>query len=130
MSILLVVACALVNDKGEVLLAQRPPGKMLAGKYEFPGGKVDAGETPEAALARELREELGIEASDFEPFTFLSHAYPEFHLLMPVYLCRSWHGTPHPHEHTDLQWVHPAHMHTLPMIEADAELVAKLKRQL
>ncbi len=127
--LLLVVAVALINRQGEVLLAQRPEGKMLAGKYEFPGGKMEAGESPEAALVRELREELGIEVSadDLEPFTFLSHPYPEFHLLMPVYLCTRWEGEPQALEHTALAWVTPERMQTLPMIEADAELVERLK---
>src|SRR5437868_9536693 len=101
MKTLLVVAAALVNSKNEVLLAQRPEGKRLAGKWEFPGGKVEADESPEAALVRELHEELGItvQAADLEPFWFLSHDYAaefQFHLLMPVYLCRNWHGEPHP----------------------------------
>lgn len=127
---LLVVAAALINPHGEVLLAQRPPGKMLAGKWEFPGGKVEADESPEAALVRELREELGIETnqSDFEPFWFLSHDYPQFHLLMPVYLCRAWRNQPQAHEHTAITWCHPRDMHTLDMIEADAELVERLAK--
>src|ERR1700760_3486029 len=99
MNILLVVAAAIINPHNEVLLAQRPPGKRLAGKWEFPGGKVEQGETPEAALARELHEELGIHVKPqaMEPFWFLSHDYLAefgFHLLMPVYLCRSWQGAP------------------------------------
>jgi len=97
MKTLLVVCAALINDKGEVLLAQRPEGKRLAGKWEFPGGKVEADESPEAALTRELQEELGIVAMQFEPFWFLSHDYEAdfgFHLLMPVYLCRKWQGEP------------------------------------
>lgn len=135
MKILLVVAAALVNENNEVLLAQRPPGKRLAGKWEFPGGKVEAGETPEAALARELHEELGItvNSKDLEPFWFLSHDYVQefgFHLLMPVYLCRRWKGKPHPNEHTAIVWKRPAQMHEMPMIEADAELVDKLKSAL
>ena len=132
MTILLVVAAALVNSHNEVLLAERPPGKRLAGKWEFPGGKVEAGETPELALARELREELGIDVAPagMEPFWFLSHDYQSefgFHLLMPVYICRTWQGTPHPKEHTAIAWKTPQHMHQLPMIEADAELIERLK---
>jgi 8-oxo-dGTP diphosphatase len=132
MKTLLVVCSALINSKGEVLLAQRPEGKRLAGKWEFPGGKVEADESPEIALARELKEELGIDTmpADFEPFWFLSHDYQaqfDFHLLMPVYLCRSWKNTPKALEHTALQWIKPADMHTLPMIEADFELVERLK---
>ena len=130
MNTLLVVAAALVNERREVLLAQRPKGKMLAGRWEFPGGKVHEDESPEQALVRELHEELGIhlQAGDLEPFWFLSHPYPEhgFHLLMPVYLCRHWQGTPQAHEHEALTWKHPVDMHTLPMIEADAELVERL----
>jgi len=129
---LLVVAAALVNPQNEVLLAQRPEGKRLAGKWEFPGGKVEEGESPEAALVRELHEELGITVApaDLEPFWFLSHDYAtqfDFHLLMPVYLCRTWQGTAQALEHSALAWKSPAHMHELPMIEADAELVERLK---
>jgi 8-oxo-dGTP diphosphatase len=135
MKTLLVVAAALVNDEDEVLLAQRPPGKRLAGKWEFPGGKVEDGESPEEALIRELHEELGIivEKRDLEPFWFLSHDYGKafgFHLLMPVYLCRLWQGEPHPKEHASIIWELPREMHTLDMIEADAELVEKLKTAL
>ena len=131
---LLVVAAALVNDRNEVLLAQRPEGKRLAGKWEFPGGKVEEGETPEHALARELHEELGItvEPSDLEPFWFLSHSYPEFdfHLVMPVYTLRKWRGEVAALEHAAVTWKAPAAMGELPMIEADAELVEKLQRAL
>ena len=129
---LLVVAAAIVNDKGEVLLAQRPEGKRLAGKWEFPGGKVEEGESPEVALSRELHEELGIitRSDDFEPFWFLSHDYISqfgFHLIMPVYICRKWQGEPTALEHSAISWTYPNNMHTLPMIEADAELVERLK---
>ena len=131
MKILLVVAAVIINSKGEVLLAQRPEGKRLAGKWEFAGGKVEDGETPESALVRELHEELGIEVrqEDLENFWFLSHPYPEFdfHLLMPVFICRKWQGTPHPLEHSNLCWSHPSEMHRLDMIEADAELVERLR---
>jgi 8-oxo-dGTP diphosphatase len=135
MSILLVVAAALVNDKNEVLVAQRPEGKRLAGRWEFPGGKVENGETPEAAMARELGEELGINVplSAMEPFWFLSHDYVAeygFHLLMPVYLIRHWNGTPAALEHAAITWKHPAQMHELAMIEADAELIARLHAHL
>lgn len=131
MSILLVVAAALVNSAGEILLAQRPEGKRLAGKWEFPGGKVEANETPEAALIREIHEELGVELdiSGMEPFWFLSHDYITefgFHLLMPVYLCRAWKGEPKALEHAAIQWCKPADMPMIDMIEADAELVQKL----
>ena len=135
MKTLLVVAAALVNSNIEVLLAQRPVGKRLAGKWEFPGGKVETDESPEAALARELCEELGItvDTKDLEPFWFLSHDYSaefQFHLLMPVYLCRSWQGEPQPKEHAAIAWKRPESMHALPMIEADAELVERLKAAL
>ena len=131
---LLVVAAALINEKNEVLLAQRPEGKRLAGKWEFPGGKVEEGESPEVALARELKEELGIDVAphDLEPFWFLSHAYPEFgfHLVMPVYTLRKWKGEVAALEHAAVTWKTPNGMHELPMIEADAELVLKLKEAL
>ncbi len=135
MTILLVVAAALVNAQNEVLLAQRPEGKRLAGKWEFPGGKVEAGETPEAALVREIREELDIEIAPghCEPFWFLSHDYMAefgFHLLMPVYLIRTWQGTPRAVEHAAITWKRAGDMHTLPMIEADADLIEKLKAAL
>lgn len=134
MNTLLVVAAALINDDNEVLLAQRPKGKRLAGKWEFPGGKVEAGESPEEALKRELHEELGITVSikDLEPFWFLSHAYPEyeFHLLMPVYLCRIWKGDLKALTHDQIIWEIPAQMHELDMIEADAELVERLVKEL
>lgn len=131
MNTLLVVAAALVNDRGEVLLAQRPKGKQLAGHWEFPGGKVEPGEAPEAALARELAEELGIEvgAADMQPLTFLSHAYEEFnfHLMMPTWLVNAWHGEPRALEHQAIKWVHPNEMHQMLMIEADKPLVDRLK---
>ena len=129
---LLVAAAALINTRGEVLLGERPPHKMLAGYYEFPGGKVEAAETPEEALARELAEELGItcRVEDFTPLTFLSHGYPEFHLLMPVYTCRAWAGGPQALEHSALVWARPEDMHALRMIEADAALVEVLKKEL
>lgn len=132
MKTLLVVAAALVNTRHEVLLAQRPQGKRLAGKWEFPGGKVEAHESPETALIRELHEELDITltAEALEPFWFLSHDYTAdfgFHLLMPVYVLRRWQGTPRAVEHADICWQRPADMHRLPMIEADAELIARLK---
>lgn len=132
MKTLLVVAAALVNAQGEVLLAQRPEGKRLAGKWEFPGGKVESHEGPETALVRELHEELDItlDAKDCEPFWFLSHDYMAdfgFHLLMPVYILRTWQGTPRAVEHAGLTWKHPRDMHSLPMIEADAELIERLQ---
>src|SRR5690348_7019902 len=118
MKTLLVVAAAIINDKNEVLLAERPKGKRLPGKWEFPGGKVESHESPEQALVRELHEELGIEvkAGDLEPFWFLSHDYEKdygFHLMMPVYLLRRWQGTPHAKEHAAITWKHPKKMHEL-----------------
>jgi 8-oxo-dGTP diphosphatase len=127
--IVLVAAVALIDPDGRVLLAQRPEGKHLAGLWEFPGGKVHAGETPEAALIRELDEELGIDvvASCLAPFTFASHAYPEFHLLMPLYVCRKWSGIPTAREGQQLKWVRPAQLADYPMPPADKPLVAMLR---
>lgn len=134
MNTLLVVAAAIINHNKEVLLAERPENKMLAGKLEFPGGKVEPGESPEQALIRELHEELGItvEETALTPFTFLSHPYPEhgFHLLMPVYLCYAWQGKPVALEHASLCWTRPADMPCLSMIEADSALVELLQRYL
>ena len=128
MRTLLVVAVALLDPDGRVLLAQRPPGKTMAGLWEFPGGKVEPGERPEDALIRELDEELAIEtrASCLAPLTFASHAYEEFHLLMPLYVCRRWWGMPTPREGQALKWVRPRAMRELPMPPADAPLVAHL----
>ncbi len=125
----LVSAVALVDIDGRVLLAQRPEGKTLAGLWEFPGGKVNASETPEAALIRELLEELGIDvsASCLAPFTFASHAYDDFHLLMPLYLCRKWDGIIRPMEGQNLKWVLPAKLGEYPMPPADLPLVAMLQ---
>ena len=127
--VVLVVACALIDPDGRVLLAQRPPGKAMGGLWEFPGGKVDSGEIPEETLIRELREELGITAKEacLAPFTFASHTYPEFHLLMPFYLCRRWEGTPRPLGHTALKWVRPRDMRRYPMPSADLPLVPMLR---
>ena len=126
---LLVVAVAMVDSDGRVLLAQRPPGKQLAGLWEFPGGKVHEGETPEAALVRELKEELGVDtaASCLAPFTFASHSYDDFHLLMPLFVCRMWEGFPTPLEGQRLAWVRPAKMGDYPMPPADLPLVAMLR---
>ncbi|HVH74102.1 MAG TPA: (deoxy)nucleoside triphosphate pyrophosphohydrolase [Stellaceae bacterium] len=128
-SVLLVAAVALVDIDGRVLLAQRPPGKAMAGLWEFPGGKIDAGETPEAALIRELAEELGInvEASCLAPFTFASHAYADFHLLMPLYVCRRWSGIVSAREGQRLAWVRPERLAQYPMPPADKPLVAMLR---
>ena len=127
--VVLVAAVALIDADGRVLLAERPAGKHLAGLWEFPGGKVQPGETPEAALIRELAEELGIdvEASCLAPFTFASHAYPEFHLLMPLYVCRKWSGIVTAREGQRLKWVRPAQLADYPMPPADKPLVAMLR---
>jgi 8-oxo-dGTP diphosphatase len=127
--IVLVAAVALVDPDNRVLIAQRPPGKAMAGLWEFPGGKVQAGETPEAALIRELKEELDIDvtASCLGPFTFASHAYEGFHLLMPLYLCRKWQGTVRPMEGQAIKWVAPLRLADHPMPPADKPLVAMLR---
>jgi 8-oxo-dGTP diphosphatase len=126
--LVLVVAAALVDDAGRVLIAQRPEGKSLAGLWEFPGGKVEPGEGLEEALVRELREELDIEASPdaFEPFAFASHGYPEFNLVMPLYLVREWRGTPQPLAAQALAWALPSELSGYPMPPADAPLLARL----
>ena len=125
----LVVAVALIDVDGRVLIAKRPQGKSLAGLWEFPGGKVEPGERPEAALIRELREELGIETKEacLAPFVFASHAYESFHLLMPLYLCRRWEGTVVAREHAALKWVRPNQLSDWPMPPADEPLVAWLR---
>ena len=127
--LLLVAAAALIDADGRVLLCRRPEGKQLAGLWEFPGGKVEAGETPEAALIRELDEELGIQVRSpcLAPFVFASHAYEDFHLLMPLYLCRRWDGTVSAKEHPEIAWVKPLRLRDYPMPPADAPLVAWLQ---
>ncbi|PLS22808.1 (deoxy)nucleoside triphosphate pyrophosphohydrolase [Neptunicoccus cionae] len=129
MKTLLVSAVALIDKDGRVLLAQRPEGKSLAGLWEFPGGKVEAGETPEHALIRELEEELGINTwtSCLAPLTFASHSYDDFHLLMPLYACRKWEGIPAPKENQVLKWVRPNEMSSYPMPPADIPLIAMLR---
>lgn len=129
MKIILVSAVALVDPDGRVLLAQRPEGKSMAGLWEFPGGKVEPGETPEAALIRELREELGIdtEESCLAPLTFASHAYDDFHLLMPLFVCRKWQGTPRPQEGQTLEWARPNRLRDYPMPAADIPLIPMLR---
>ncbi len=126
---LLVAACALIDTDGRVLLARRPEGKSMAGLWEFPGGKLNPGETPEVALIRELREELGIDvaAACLAPFAFASHAYDRFHLLMPLYLCRRWKGRPRAREGQTLAWVRPQQLADYPMPPADAPLVPLLR---
>jgi 8-oxo-dGTP diphosphatase len=125
----LVAAAALVDDDGRVLIARRPEGKAMAGLWEFPGGKVQDGETPEAALVRELSEELGIDtrASCLAPIAFASHTYDDFHLLMPLFACRVWQGQPCALEHDALKWVQPARLRDYPMPEADVPLTALLR---
>ncbi len=129
MKTLLVSAVALIDVDGRILLAQRPPGKSLAGLWEFPGGKVEPGETPEAALIRELHEELGIDthASCLAPLTFASHSYPDFHLLMPLFACRRWQGTPQAREGQTLAWVRPQALRDYPMPPADLPLIPILR---
>lgn len=121
----LVAACALVDADGRVLLAQRPPGKTMAGLWEFPGGKVEAGETPEQTVIRELEEELGIvtQAACLAPLTFASHAYDDFHLLMPLFVCRRFEGIPVAREGQVLKWVRPRAMREYPMPPADEPLI-------
>ena len=125
MNILLVAAVALIDPDGRVLLAQRPPEKSMAGLWEFPGGKVEPSETPEAALIRELREELAIDTwqSCLAPLTFASHAYEEFHLLMPLFACRKWDGIPIAREGQTLSWVAPNRLRDYPMPPADLPLI-------
>jgi len=125
----LVAAVALIDGDGRVLLARRPPGKAMAGLWEFPGGKVEPDETPEAALIRELKEELGIDvaASCLAPLTFASHGYPDFHLLMPLYVCHKWQGTVAPLEGQTLAWVRPSRLGDYEMPPADKPLVAMLR---
>jgi|SRR5215469_2862318 len=127
--LVLVAACALIDPDGRVLIAQRPPGKQMAGLWEFPGGKVEAGERPETALIRELREELDIEVKEacLAPFTFASHSYPDFHLLMPLYVCRRWEGIPCAREASAIKWVRPRDMESFPMPAADLPLVPLLR---
>ncbi|HEY1961866.1 MAG TPA: 8-oxo-dGTP diphosphatase MutT [Rhizomicrobium sp.] len=127
--LVLVAACALIDPDGRVLIAQRPPGKAMAGLWEFPGGKVEPGERPEEALIRELREELGITVQEacLAPFTFASHTYPEFQLLMPLYVCRRWVGIPTAHEHTAIRWVRPKDLVSWPMPPADVPLIPMLR---
>ena len=126
--VLLVVAVALVDADRRVLIAQRPEGKAMAGLWEFPGGKVEPGETPESALIRELEEELGISTQQacLAPVSFASHSYENFHLLMPLYACRKWQGTPQPREHIALKWVRPQALRDYPMPPADEPLIAAL----
>jgi 8-oxo-dGTP diphosphatase len=130
--LILVCACALVDEGGHVLLAQRPAGKNLGGLWEFPGGKMEAGERPEDTLIRELSEELGIQvlAEHLEPIVFASHSYASFHLLMPLYVCRRWEGTPKLLEHTAFAWTKPQEISNYPLTPADIPLVKVLCERL
>jgi len=126
--LVLVAACALIDPDGLVLIAQRPEGKAMAGLWEFPGGKVEAGERPEQSLIRELQEELGITVKQecLAPLTFASHAYPDFHLLMPLYVCRRWEGFVEAREKQRLKWVRPNELRNYPMPPADEPLISHL----
>jgi 8-oxo-dGTP diphosphatase len=129
LKLVLVAAAALVDRDGRVLIAQRPAGKSMGGLWEFPGGKVNNGETPEFALMRELEEELGIETRPccFSPIGFASHGYEDFHLLMPLFVCRTWKGTPQAREHAALKWVKAHQLYDYPMPAADIPLVAQIR---
>jgi 8-oxo-dGTP diphosphatase len=131
-NLVLVAACALVDPDGRVLIAQRPTGKPMAGLWEFPGGKVEAGEQPEQTLIRELKEELGIavNVACLAPLTFASHAYPDFHLLMPLYVCRRWEGTVKALEGQNVTWVRPNRLRDYPMPPADEPLISHLMQLL
>ena len=126
--LVLVAACALIDTDGRVLIAQRPPGKSMAGLWEFPGGKVEPGERPEQSLIRELKEELGIDVKEacLAPLTFASHLYPDFHLLMPLYVCRRWEGFVEAREAQQLKWVRPHDLRNYPMPPADEPLISHL----
>ena len=126
--LILVAACALIDPDGRVLIAQRPLGKPMAGLWEFPGGKVETGERPEQSLIRELKEELGIVVKEdcLAPLTFASHRYPDFHLLMPLYVCRRWEGIVAAREQQNLKWVRPTALRNYPMPPADEPLIPHL----
>ncbi len=130
--ILLVAAAALIDSNERVLIAKRPEGKSMAGLWEFPGGKVEIGETPEFSLMRELEEELGIETREccFSPIGFTSHSYDSFHLLMPLFVCRVWNGEPEALEHKELKWVNPQDLYDYAMPEADVPLISQLRDRL
>ncbi len=127
--VLLVVACALMDADGRILIAQRPVGKSFSGLWEFPGGKLEEGETPEQAIVRELREEIGIEPCErcLQPFSFVSHAYAEFHLLMTLFVCRQWDGFARSKEGQAFKWVFPERFNTFNFVPADIELARELK---
>jgi 8-oxo-dGTP diphosphatase len=126
--LVLVAACALIDTDGRVLIAQRPPGKSMAGLWEFPGGKIETGERPEQSLIRELKEELGIVVKEecLAPLTFASHLYPDFHLLMPLYVCRRWEGIVEAREAQTLKWVRPPDLRNYAMPPADEPLISHL----
>ena len=130
--LLLVVACALLDADKRILITRRPPGKAMAGLWEFPGGKIEPGETPEEAIVRELREELGVEPCErcLQPFAFSAHAHDDFNLVMPLYLCRQWDGFPQPHEGQEIAWVRAPELKTYPMPPADIPLAAELRDRL
>ena len=127
-ALVLVTACALLDADNRVLIGQRPPGKAMAGLWEFPGGKVEPGETPEDAIIREIAEELGVKVTKacLAPLTFASFDYPDFHLLMPLYVCRRWEGTPVAREHSALKWVRANRLRDYPMPPADEPLISHL----
>jgi 8-oxo-dGTP diphosphatase len=127
-ALVLVAACALLDADNRVLIAQRPPGKAMAGLWEFPGGKVEPGETPEDAVIREIAEELGVNVTKpcLAPLTFASFDYPDFHLLMPLYVCRRWEGMPVAREHSALKWVRAKRLRDYPMPAADEPLISHL----
>jgi 8-oxo-dGTP diphosphatase len=126
--LVLVAACSLIDPDGRILLSPRPAGKSMAGLWEFPGGKIEAGERPEQSLIRELKEELGIAVKEecLAPLTFASHLYPDFHLLMPLYVCRRWEGIVTAQEQQKLKWVRPAELKNYPMPPADEPLISHL----
>jgi 8-oxo-dGTP diphosphatase len=128
LKVVLVAACALIDADGRILLTERPPGKSMAGLWEFPGGKIEAGERPEQTLIRELKEELDISVNEscLAPLTFASHAYPDFHLLMPLYVCRRWEGIARPREGQKLAWVRPNRLTDYKMPPADEPLISHL----
>jgi 8-oxo-dGTP diphosphatase len=127
--VVVVAACALIDADGRVLIAKRPEDKAMAGLWEFPGGKVEPGERPEDAVIREMQEELGVTIKEacLAPFTFASHTYPDFHLLMPLYVCRRWEGMPIAHEHAGIAWVRPKDLTKYAMPPADAPLIPMLR---
>ncbi|MBO6729268.1 MAG: 8-oxo-dGTP diphosphatase MutT [Maricaulis sp.] len=130
--VLFVVACALLDADGRILLTRRPEGKPMAGLWEFPGGKIEPGETPEQAAIRELREELSVEPCErcLHPFAFVSHPYDDFHIVMPLFVCRTWDGFPQPNEGQELAWVRKEKLRSYPMPAADLPLAAELRDRL